>query len=141
MSGYVLAIDQGTTSTRAIVFDHRMKVAGVGQKEFPQLYPQSGWVEHDPEDIWQSVLSTVRKAIKAAGIEAKDIASVGITNQRETVVVWERESGKPIQNAIVWQDRRTAETAGPRKTVHTPHRPSARSLFFRHQAFVDARQC
>jgi glycerol kinase len=108
MSGYVLAIDQGTTSTRAIVFDHRMKVAGVGQKEFPQLYPQSGWVEHDPEDIWQSVLSTVRKAIKAAGIEARDIASVGITNQRETVVVWERESGKPIQNAIVWQDRRTA---------------------------------
>jgi glycerol kinase len=108
MSGYVLAIDQGTTSTRAIVFDHRMKVAGVGQKEFPQLYPQSGWVEHDPEDIWQSVLLTVRKAIKAAGIEARDIASVGITNQRETVVVWERESGKPIQNAIVWQDRRTA---------------------------------
>jgi glycerol kinase len=85
-----------------------MKVAGVGQKEFPQLYPQSGWVEHDPEDIWQSVLLTVRKAIKAAGIEARDIASVGITNQRETVVVWERESGKPIQNAIVWQDRRTA---------------------------------
>jgi glycerol kinase len=108
MSGYVLAIDQGTTSTRAIVFDHRMKVAGVGQKEFAQLYPQSGWVEHDPEDIWQSVLLTVRKAIKAAGIEARDIASVGITNQRETVVVWERESGKPIQNAIVWQDRRTA---------------------------------
>ncbi|PZM13878.1 glycerol kinase GlpK [Rhizobium tubonense] len=108
MSGYVLAIDQGTTSTRAIVFDGKMKVAGVGQKEFPQIYPQSGWVEHDPEDIWESVLWTVRKAIKAAGIEAKDIASIGITNQRETVVVWERESGKPIQNAIVWQDRRTA---------------------------------
>jgi glycerol kinase len=108
MSGYVLAIDQGTTSTRAIVFDGKMKVAGVGQKEFPQIYPQSGWVEHDPEDIWESVLWTVRKAIRAAGIEAKDIASIGITNQRETVVVWERENGKPIQNAIVWQDRRTA---------------------------------
>jgi glycerol kinase len=108
MSGYVLAIDQGTTSTRAIVFDGKMKVAGVGQKEFPQIYPQSGWVEHDPEDIWESVLWTVRKAIRAAGIEAKDIASIGITNQRETVVVWERQNGKPIQNAIVWQDRRTA---------------------------------
>jgi glycerol kinase len=108
MSGYVLAIDQGTTSTRAIVFDGKMKVAGVGQKEFAQIYPQSGWVEHDPEEIWASVLWTVRKAIRAAGIEAGDIASIGITNQRETVVVWERENGRPIQNAIVWQDRRTA---------------------------------
>ncbi|WFR94268.1 glycerol kinase GlpK [Rhizobium tumorigenes] len=108
MSGYILAIDQGTTSTRAIIFDDKMKVAGVGQMEFPQIYPQSGWVEHDPEDIWQSVLSTVRDAIAAAGIEAGQIAAIGITNQRETVVVWERDTGKPIQNAIVWQDRRTA---------------------------------
>ena len=108
MSGYILAIDQGTTSTRAIVFDGKMKVAGVGQAEFRQIYPQSGWVEHDPEDIWQSVLTTIRGAIKAAGIEAGQISAIGITNQRETVVVWERESGKPIQNAIVWQDRRTA---------------------------------
>ncbi|MBZ5758762.1 MULTISPECIES: glycerol kinase GlpK [Rhizobium] len=108
MSGYILAIDQGTTSARAIIFDDKMKVAGVGQMEFPQIYPQSGWVEHDPEDIWQSVLSTVRDAIAAAGIEAGQIAAIGITNQRETVVVWERDTGKPIQNAIVWQDRRTA---------------------------------
>lgn len=108
MSGYILAIDQGTTSTRAIIFDDKMKVAGGGQIEFPQIYPQSGWVEHDPEDIWQSVLSTVRDAIAAAGIEAGQIAAIGITNQRETVVVWERDTGKPIQNAIVWQDRRTA---------------------------------
>ncbi|WFR99745.1 glycerol kinase GlpK [Rhizobium tumorigenes] len=108
MSGYILAIDQGTTSTRAIIFDDKMKVAGVGQMEFPQIYPQSGWVEHDPEDIWQSVLATVRDAIAAAGIEAGQIAAIGITNQRETVVVWERDTGKPIQNAIVWQDRRTA---------------------------------
>ncbi|KAA0701234.1 glycerol kinase [Neorhizobium sp. P12A] len=108
MAGYVLAIDQGTTSTRAIVFDGKMKIAGAGQMEFPQIYPQSGWVEHDPEDIWQSVLTTVKKAIKAAGIEAKDISALGITNQRETVVVWERATGKPIGNAIVWQDRRTA---------------------------------
>ncbi len=108
MSGYVLAIDQGTTSTRAIVFNGEMKVAGVGQEEFRQIYPQSGWVEHDPEEIWQSVLSTVRKAIAAAGIETRQLAAIGITNQRETVVVWERESGRPIGNAIVWQDRRTA---------------------------------
>lgn len=108
MSGYILAIDQGTTSTRAIIFDGKMKVAGVGQAEFPQIYPQSGWVEHDPEDIWQSVLSTIRTAINSAGIEAREIAAIGITNQRETVVVWERDSGKPVQNAIVWQDRRTA---------------------------------
>ena len=108
MSGYVLAIDQGTTSTRAIVFTAAMRVAGVGQKEFRQIYPRSGWVEHDPEDIWESVLWTVRRAIEAAGIEAKDIAALGITNQRETVVVWERDTGRPIGNAIVWQDRRTA---------------------------------
>lgn len=108
MSSYILAIDQGTTSTRAIVFDGNMKIAGTGQMEFRQIYPQSGWVEHDPEEIWQSVLTTVRSAIEAAGIEASQIAGIGITNQRETVVVWERASGKPIQNAIVWQDRRTA---------------------------------
>ncbi len=108
MSGYVLAIDQGTTSTRAIVFDGEMKIAGAGQKEFRQIYPRSGWVEHDPEEIWDSVISTIKMAIREARITAKDIAALGITNQRETVVVWERESGKPIHNAIVWQDRRTA---------------------------------
>ena len=108
MAGYVLAIDQGTTSTRAIVFEGEMKIAGAGQKEFKQIYPQSGWVEHDPEEIWDSVVSTIKMAIREAKISAKDIAALGITNQRETVVVWERESGKPIHNAIVWQDRRTA---------------------------------
>ncbi|KRB50764.1 glycerol kinase [Rhizobium sp. Root708] len=108
MGGYVLAIDQGTTSTRAIIFDEEMKIAGAGQKEFTQHYPRSGWVEHDPEEIWDSVVSTIRMAIREAKIKASDIAALGITNQRETVVVWERESGKPIHNAIVWQDRRTA---------------------------------
>lgn len=108
MSGYVLAIDQGTTSTRAIVFDGDMKIAGVGQKEFTQIYPRSGWVEHDPEEIWDSVVSTIHMALREAKVKATDIAALGITNQRETVVVWERETGKPIQNAIVWQDRRTA---------------------------------
>ncbi len=108
MAGYVLAIDQGTTSTRAIVFDGKMKIAGIGQKEFTQIFPMPGWVEHDPEEIWETVLWTVKQALKEAKIEASDIAAIGITNQRETVVVWERESGKPIHNAIVWQDRRTA---------------------------------
>ncbi|NKN39666.1 glycerol kinase GlpK [Agrobacterium sp. a22-2] len=108
MGGYVLAIDQGTTSSRAILFDETMRVAGSGQKEFPQIFPKSGWVEHDPEEIWQSVLWSIREAIRTAGITAKDIAAIGITNQRETVVVWERDSGRVIHNAIVWQDRRTA---------------------------------
>ena len=108
MAGYILAIDQGTTSSRAIVFDGKMKIVGSGQKEFPQIYPASGWVEHDPEAIWESVQWSIRRALKEAGVEASAISAIGITNQRETVVVWERESGKPIHNAIVWQDRRTA---------------------------------
>ncbi|MCB5201230.1 glycerol kinase GlpK [Neorhizobium sp. T786] len=108
MAGYVLAIDQGTTSTRAIVFDEDMKVVGVGQKEFTQFFPKSGWVEHDPEEIWGTVVLTIRQAIRKAGISASEIAAIGITNQRETVVVWERETGQAIHNAIVWQDRRTA---------------------------------
>ncbi|MER8443033.1 glycerol kinase GlpK [Mesorhizobium sp. M1066] len=108
MSGFVLAIDQGTTSTRAILFDGQMKVVGSGQKEFTQHYPASGWVEHDPEDIWASVVSTVKAALKKAGRNASEVAALGITNQRETVVIWDRATGKPIHNAIVWQDRRTA---------------------------------
>ncbi|MDP3525205.1 MAG: FGGY family carbohydrate kinase, partial [Hoeflea sp.] len=108
MSGYILAIDQGTTSSRAIVFDGEMRIAGVGQKEFTQIYPQSGWVEHDPEEIWKTVLWAVKQALKKAGVDASEITAIGITNQRETVVVWERDSGKAIHNAIVWQDRRTA---------------------------------
>lgn len=108
MSGFVLAIDQGTTSTRAILFDGQMKVVGSGQKEFTQHYPASGWVEHDPEEIWASVVTTVKAALKKAGLAASDVAAIGITNQRETVVIWDRATGKPIHNAIVWQDRRTA---------------------------------
>jgi glycerol kinase len=108
MAGYVLAIDQGTTSSRSIVFDGAMKVAAVGQKEFPQIYPASGWVEHDPEDIWDSTVATVRSALKNAKLKASDISAIGITNQRETVVVWDKATGRPIHHAIVWQDRRTA---------------------------------
>ncbi|OOY15345.1 glycerol kinase GlpK [Thioclava sp. DLFJ4-1] len=106
---YILAIDQGTTSSRAIVFDAALRPVASAQQEFTQHFPHSGWVEHDAEEIWESVLATVRGAIEKAGIEASDISGIGITNQRETTLVWDRESGKPIHNAIVWQDRRTAE--------------------------------
>jgi glycerol kinase len=108
MSGYILAIDQGTTSTRAIVFDGTMKIVAQGQQEFPQIYPASGWVEHDPEEIWNSVVATVKTALKKAKLKAADITAIGITNHRETAVIWDRATGKPIHNAIVWQDRRTA---------------------------------
>ena len=108
MTEYILAIDQGTTSTRAILFDGEMKVAGSGQKEFAQHYPASGWVEHDPEEIWSSVVATMKAALKNADRDASDVAAIGITNQRETVVIWDKVTGRPIHNAIVWQDRRTA---------------------------------
>ncbi len=105
---YILAIDQGTTSSRAILYDAEMGMVASAQEEFPQHFPRSGWVEHDPEDLWRSTLSTCRAAIGKAGIDATDIAAIGITNQRETVVVWDKDTGKPLYNAIVWQDRRTA---------------------------------
>ncbi|WP_114967101.1 glycerol kinase GlpK [Alkalilacustris brevis] len=106
--GHILAIDQGTTSSRAIIFDGEMKVCAVAQQEFAQHYPASGWVEHDPADLWSSTAATARAAIERAGLRAGDIAAIGLTNQRETTVVWDRETGAPIHNAIVWQDRRTA---------------------------------
>lgn len=105
---YILAIDQGTTSSRAIIFDGTMQVKASAQEEFPQHFPQSGWVEHDVSDIWASTASTCRGAIEKAGITASDIAAIGITNQRETTLVWDRDTGEPIHNAIVWQDRRTS---------------------------------
>ena len=109
MSGYVLAIDQGTTSTRAIVFDDGFRLVGVGQEEFPQHFPRPGWVEHDPEDIWRTTVATIRTALADASVSATDIAAIGITNQRETTLIWDRDTGTPIHNAIVWQDRRTAD--------------------------------
>lgn len=108
MTDYLLAIDQGTTSTRAILFDAALQPIASAQEEFPQIFPAPGWVEHDPEAIWQTVLSTVKAALHKAGVTAKNIASIGIANQRETTVIWDRASGKPVYNAIVWQDRRTS---------------------------------
>ncbi|PIE64096.1 MAG: glycerol kinase [Desulfobacterales bacterium] len=109
MTGYILAIDQGTTSSRAIVFNESLAIVSVARQEFEQFFPRAGWVEHDPEAIWDSTLATCKKAIADADLNASDITSIGITNQRETTVVWEKESGKTIHKAIVWQDRRTSK--------------------------------
>lgn len=106
---HILAIDQGTTSTRAIVFDERARPLATAQEELKQIYPAPGWVEHDPEEIWRATVAVCRDALIKAKLDASGIAGIGITNQRETVVVWDRASGKPIHNAIVWQDRRTAD--------------------------------
>jgi glycerol kinase len=114
-ANYILAIDQGTTSSRAIVFDKKLGPRGAGQKEFKQYYPASGWVEHDPEEIWKSVLSTCKAAIAKAKIKPEHLATIGITNQRETVVLWDRTTGKAVHKAIVWQDRRTAENCAALK--------------------------
>ncbi len=105
---YILAIDQGTTSSRAILFDENLSLTATVQEEFPQHFPHSGWVEHDVSDLWSTTAGTCRGVIEKAGIDARDIAAIGITNQRETTVVWNRKTGQPIHNAIVWQDRRTA---------------------------------
>ena len=105
---YILALDQGTTSSRAIVFDHAGSIVSVAQKEFRQIFPTPGWVEHDPRDIWSSQAGVAAEALTKANVAAKDVAAIGITNQRETTLVWDRATGEPIANAIVWQDRRTA---------------------------------
>ena len=108
-SAYVLSIDQGTTSSRGVIFDKNYEIVSIGQKEFTQFFPDSGWVEHDPEEIWMSTLESCHSAIKESKIDPSQIRAVGITNQRETTVVWDKDTGKPIYNAIVWQDRRTSD--------------------------------
>ncbi len=118
---FVLAIDQGTTSSRAIVFRGDISIAATAQQEFPQHFPASGWVEHEPEDIWTSTIAVCREALEKAGLKAKDIAAIGITNQRETTIVWDRATGKAVHRAIVWQDRRTADICAKLKSEgHEP---------------------
>ena len=107
---YILSLDQGTTSSRAIVFDHAGGIVAVAQKEFPQIFPRPGWVEHDPREIWSTQAGVAAEALTKANVSAADVAAIGITNQRETTVVWDRTTGKPICNAIVWQDRRTSSS-------------------------------
>ena len=116
MKEFILALDQGTTSSRAIVFDNNGLPVAVAQKEFAQIYPQPGWVEHDPEEIWSSQIGVAVEAIEKAHLKSSDIAAIGITNQRETTLVWDRATGKPLCNAIVWQDRRTADYCDKLKT-------------------------
>ena len=120
--GLVLALDQGTTSSRAIVFAPDLSIKGLGQREFAQHYPASGWVEHDPDDIWRTTVDTARQAIAAAGVSPAGIAAVGITNQRETCLIWDRRTSRPIHRAIVWQDRRTADLC--RRLKDAGHEPT-----------------
>ena len=129
MSSHILAIDQGTTSSRAIVFRADTSIAAVAQQEFPQHFPASGWVEHEPDDIWQSTLATCREAMQKANVAAADIAAIGITNQRETTVVWDRATGRAVHRAIVWQDRRTADICAQLKADgHEPQITSRTGL-------------
>jgi len=109
MSKYILSFDQGTTSSRAILFDHQGQIHATSQKEFQQIFPKPGWVEHDPLEIWSTQMGVATEAISMKGLSVNDVAAIGITNQRETTVVWNKTTGQPIYNAIVWQDRRTAD--------------------------------
>ncbi|MBP3780713.1 MAG: glycerol kinase, partial [Selenomonas sp.] len=108
---YVMALDAGTTSNRAIIFDKNSKIVGVSQKEFTQYFPEPGWVEHDADEIWSSMTTVMKEALEQSGLVASDIAAIGITNQRETAVVWDKNTGRPVYNAIVWQSRQTAPIA------------------------------
>ena len=109
MEQYILSLDSGTTSNRAILFNHSGEIVAMANQEFEQIYPQPGWVEHDASRIWETQLDVAVKVIQKAGIDARQISGIGITNQRETTVMWNRETGKPVSNAIVWQDRRTSD--------------------------------
>ena len=115
MAKYVMALDAGTTSNRCILFNEKGEMCSVAQKEFTQYFPQPGWVEHDANEIWQTQLSVARKAMQNVGATYEDIAAIGITNQRETVIVWDRKTGQPVSHAIVWQCRRTADYAEQKK--------------------------
>ena len=106
---YIIALDQGTTSSRAVLLDHDANIVGIAQREFTQIYPKTGWVEHDPMEIWATQSSTLNEVVAKTGITSDQIAAIGITNQRETTIVWNKNTGKPVYNAIVWQCRRTAE--------------------------------
>ncbi|MFI5338076.1 MAG: FGGY family carbohydrate kinase, partial [Opitutales bacterium] len=105
---FILALDAGTTSVRAILFDREGRIRGIAQKEIRQIFPQPGWVEHDPQEIWSSQMAVTTEVLGRARVRPREVAAIGITNQRETAIVWDRESGEPVHNAIVWQDRRTA---------------------------------
>jgi glycerol kinase len=138
---FLLAIDQGTSSSRSVIYDHDARVVASAQQEFPQIYPQPGWVEHDPEAIWESVTTVTKGAMQEAGAAAADISAIGITNQRETTVIWDRHTGECVYNAIVWQDRRTADYCRSLKSdgceAAVTDKTGLRSVFLRYQDRVD----
>ena len=140
---YILALDQGTTSSRAILFDHEQNIAGIAQKEFTQLYPRQGWVEHDPMEIYASQYAVMMEVIAQTGVNARDISAIGVTNQRETTILWDRQTGRPIYNAIVWQCRRTAGIIdalkeGPVRLNPGDDGPGPGRLLFRDQDQMDS---
>ena len=142
---HLLALDQGTSSSRSIVFAADGTIVAMAQREFRQIFPRPGWVEHDPREIWESQLATAREALATSGLAAGDIAAIGITNQRETTLLWNRRTGEPLANAIVWQDRRTAPACealkqrGLEPLFRREDRPGPRCLLLRHQARLAAR--
>ena len=118
MKKYILALDQGTTSSRAILFDHDGQICGSAAAEYPQHFPQPGWVEHDPNDIWNTQLAVARQVLRDKQVDSRQVLAIGIANQRETTLVWDRKTGEPIAPAIVWQDRRTADTCDAVSYTH-----------------------
>ena len=140
---YIMALDQGTTSSRAVIFNHQGKIISIAAKEFRQIFPQPGWVEHDPMEIWDTQMGAARQALDAANLSPQQIAAIGVTNQRETTLIWDRESGRPVYNAIVWQCRRTAPACSKIKKTKFAQKNSQenwigdRRLFFSHQGPVD----
>ena len=138
MEQYILSLDQGTSSSRAILFNHKGEICSVAQREFPQYFPRSGWVEHNPNEIWASQASVIAEAITKIDVNGLNIAGIGITNQRETTIVWDIDTEEPIYNAIVWQDRRTSEYCD---RLHPPtHGPHHRCLFQRNKNQMDSGQ-
>ena len=139
MGKYVIALDQGTTSSRCILFNHEGEICSVAQREFTQHYPQPGWVEHDPLEIWSTQLGVLVEAAGGIGVDLSDVAAIGITNQRETTIVWDKETGRPIYNAIVWQCRRTADRIEKLKKdgLAGSDRINSRCVFFWKQDCLD----
>ena len=139
---YIMALDQGTTSSRCILFDHEGNICGMAQKELTQIYPQPGWVEQNPREIWSTQLSVLTEALAVTGAMPEDIEGIGITNQRETTIVWNRFTGVPVYNAIVWQCRRTADRIDQLKQQGLEaDRTDRRCIFFSEQDCVDSGQC
>lgn len=147
MNKYVMALDQGTTSSRCIIFDKTGKICSMAQKEFSQIYPQPGWVEHNPMEIWSSQLSVATEAMAAIGADSEAISGIGITNQRETTILWDKKTGEPIYNAIVWQCRRTADMIDDLKAdgfdevIRKKNGTGSRCIFFCLQDRVDPGSC